>query len=95
MNLQGEKTPRASQHDMGWNAERTYPLLRVAGKLFPLTLPFIISCNATNQDLLAGTVGYLRKGNCSLLGSKLLCQLPRIGHRKRSSALNRGPLDEE
>ena len=41
MNLQGEKTSRASQQDMGWRAQRTCSLLPVAGKVFLLTLPFI------------------------------------------------------
>ena len=41
MNLQRTKIPRASQHDMGWKAPRTFPLLPVAGELFPLTFPFI------------------------------------------------------
>src|SRR5215470_17223099 len=41
MNLEKEKGPRASQHDMGWNAQRTFPLLPVAGEIFLLTFPFI------------------------------------------------------
>ena len=41
MNLEKEKGPRASQHDMGWNAQRTFPLLPVAGDIFLLTFPFI------------------------------------------------------
>src|SRR2546422_9507 len=41
MNLQRTKIPRASQHEMGWKAPRTFPLLPVAGELFLLTFPFI------------------------------------------------------
>jgi hypothetical protein len=41
MNLQKEKTPRASQHDMGWIAPRTTSLSPVAGEVFLLTIPFI------------------------------------------------------
>ena len=41
MNLEKEKGPRVSQHHMGWNARRTFPLLPVAGEIFLLTFPFI------------------------------------------------------
>jgi len=41
MNLEKEKGPRVSQHHMGWNAQRTFPLLPVAGEIFLLTFPFI------------------------------------------------------
>jgi len=41
MNLQGEKTSRASQPDMGWRVLRTCSLLPVAWKVFLWTLPFI------------------------------------------------------
>jgi hypothetical protein len=41
MNLQEEKTPRASQHYMGWRAQRTTSFSPVAGEFFLLTLPFI------------------------------------------------------
>ena len=41
MNLQRTKTTRASQHEMGWKAPRTLPLLPVAGEPFLLTFPFI------------------------------------------------------
>ena len=64
MNLQEEKTPRASQHYMGWIAQRTTSLSPVAGEFFLLTLPFIeraygqlkswlrhLSGNATTQEL--------------------------------------------
>jgi len=34
MNRCGEKTPRASQHDMGWKAQQTFSLLPVAGEIF-------------------------------------------------------------
>jgi hypothetical protein len=40
MNLQRTKIPRASQHEMGWKAQQTFPLLPVAGEPFPLTFPF-------------------------------------------------------
>src|SRR6516162_3042011 len=41
MNLEKEKGPRVSQHHMGWNARRTFPLLPVAGEMFLLTFPLI------------------------------------------------------
>ena len=41
MNLQTDKRPGGSQHDMGWRARRTSSLLPVAGEVFHLTLPFI------------------------------------------------------
>jgi len=41
MNLEKEKGPRVSQHHMGWNVQRTFPLLPVAGEIFPLTFPLI------------------------------------------------------
>jgi hypothetical protein len=41
MNLRKKKTPRASQHYMGWRAEQKSLLLPVAGEFFLLTLPFI------------------------------------------------------
>src|SRR6516225_1376026 len=41
MNCCGEKTPRASQHDIGWKAQQTFSLLPVAGEIFLLTSPFI------------------------------------------------------
>jgi len=45
MNLQREKTARASQHDMGWRASRRSLLPPVAGEVFLLTLPFIEPAN--------------------------------------------------
>ena len=41
MNLQTDKRPGGSQHDLGWRARRTSSLLPVAGEVFLLTLPFI------------------------------------------------------
>jgi hypothetical protein len=41
MNLRKKKTPRASQHCMGWRAGHKSVLLPVAGEVFLLTLPFI------------------------------------------------------
>src|SRR6516165_5483812 len=41
MNLEKEKGPRVSQHHMGWNVQRTFPLLPVAGEMFLLTFPLI------------------------------------------------------
>jgi hypothetical protein len=41
MTLRKKKTPRASQHYMGWRAGQKSLLLPVAGEFFPLTLPFI------------------------------------------------------
>ena len=41
MNLRKKKTPRASQHYMGWRAGHKSVLLPVAGEVFLLTLPFI------------------------------------------------------
>jgi len=41
MTLRKKKTPRASQHYMGWRAGQKSLLLPVAGAFFPLTLPFI------------------------------------------------------
>src|SRR5215475_12743821 len=41
MNPPRTRTPRASQHEMGWKAPRTFPLLPVAGEFFLLTFPFI------------------------------------------------------
>jgi hypothetical protein len=41
MTLREKKTPRASQHSMGWRARRKSLLLPVAGEVFLLTLPFI------------------------------------------------------
>src|SRR6516225_6460461 len=40
MNQEKTKTPKPSQHDMGWKAQRTFPLLPVAGEIFLLTFPF-------------------------------------------------------
>ena len=75
MNLQEEKTPRASQHDMGWRAQRTTSLSPVAGEFFLLILPFIerayrqaeslvrhSSGYATNQDLRQLSVFIVRLG---------------------------------
>jgi hypothetical protein len=41
MTLRKKKTPRASQHFMGWRVGQKSLLLPVAGEFFPLTLPFI------------------------------------------------------
>src|ERR1700682_953110 len=41
MTLRKKKTPRASQHYMGWRARQKSLLLPVAGEFFLLTLPFI------------------------------------------------------
>ena len=41
MNLEKEKVPRDSQHDMGWKARQTFSLLPIAGEIFPLTFSFI------------------------------------------------------
>jgi len=41
MNLRRKRTPRASQHYVGWRAWQKSLLLPVAGEFFPLTLPFI------------------------------------------------------
>jgi hypothetical protein len=41
MNLRRKRTPRASQHYVGWRAGQKSVLLPVAGEFFPLTLPFI------------------------------------------------------
>ena len=41
MDLRTTKIPRASQHEMGWKAPRTFPLLPVVGEFFLLTFPFI------------------------------------------------------
>jgi hypothetical protein len=40
MNQEKTKTPKPSQHDMGWKAQRTFSLLLVAGEFFLLTFPF-------------------------------------------------------
>jgi hypothetical protein len=45
MNLQTDKRPGGSQHDMGWRARRTSSLLPVAGEVFLLTLP----CSENNS----------------------------------------------
>src|SRR6516162_9380749 len=39
MNQEKTKTPKPSQHDMGWKAQRTFSLLPVAGEIFLLTFP--------------------------------------------------------
>src|SRR5258708_38065459 len=41
MTLRKKKTPRASQHYVGWRAWQKSLLLPVAGEFFLLTLPFI------------------------------------------------------
>ena len=41
MNLRKKRTPRASQHYLGWRAGQKSLLLPVAGEVFLLTLPFI------------------------------------------------------
>ncbi len=41
MNLRKKRTPRASQHYVGWRARQKSLLLPVAGEVFLLTLPFI------------------------------------------------------
>src|SRR5437016_11043860 len=41
MNLQTDKRPGGSQHEMGWRARRTSSLLPVGREVFLLTLPFI------------------------------------------------------
>ena len=41
MTLRKKKTPRASQHYLGWRAGQKSLLLPVAGESFLLTLPFI------------------------------------------------------
>jgi hypothetical protein len=41
MNLRKKRTPRASQHYVGWRAGHKSVLLPVAGGVFLLTLPFI------------------------------------------------------
>jgi hypothetical protein len=41
MHLRKKRTPRASQHYVGWRAEQKSLLLPVAGEVFLLTLPFI------------------------------------------------------
>jgi len=43
MNLEKEKGPRVSQHHMGWNVQRTFPLLPVAGEI-SLDIPFYRCC---------------------------------------------------
>jgi hypothetical protein len=40
MNLLRTRTPRASQHEIGWKAPRRFALLPVAGEFFLLTFPF-------------------------------------------------------
>ena len=39
MNPDKTKTPKPSQQGMGWKAQRTLPLLPVAGEIFLLTFP--------------------------------------------------------
>ena len=51
MNLEKENGPSDSQHDMGWNAQRTFPLLPVAGEMFLLTFPFIERAYRRSQVL--------------------------------------------
>src|ERR1700735_576116 len=64
MTRRKKRTPRASQHYMGWRDRQKSLLLPVAGEIFLLTLPFIerpyrtcevlvrdMSGNATYQDL--------------------------------------------
>src|SRR5450755_3035960 len=41
MNLRKRRTPRASQHYVGWRVGQQPLLFPVAGEVFPLTLPFI------------------------------------------------------
>src|SRR5882724_3050815 len=48
MTLRKKKTPRASQHYMGWRAGQKSLLLPVAGEFFLLTLPFIERANRTS-----------------------------------------------
>src|ERR1700682_5842940 len=43
MDLRKKRTPRASQHYVGWRAWQKSLLLPVAGEVFLLTLPFIDS----------------------------------------------------
>jgi hypothetical protein len=52
MNLQKERTPRASQHYMGWIAQRTKSLSPVAGEVFLLTIPFIERAYRTSSRVL-------------------------------------------
>ena len=49
MNLRRKRTPRASQHYVGWRAGQKSVLLPVAGEFFPLTLPFIERGNRTSS----------------------------------------------
>ena len=50
MNLEKEKGPRVLQHHMGWNVQRTFPLLPVAGEIFLLTFPLIERGNRVRRE---------------------------------------------
>src|SRR6516165_742908 len=68
MNLEKEKGPRISQHHMGWNVQRTFPLLPVAGEIFLLTFSFIERGNRRVDLILA-------RGNFTGLRTNQACQI--------------------
>jgi hypothetical protein len=60
MTLRKKKTPRASQHYMGWRAGQKSLLLPVAGEFFLLTLPFIERGYRRSEIGLASLVAKVR-----------------------------------
>src|ERR1700738_1249457 len=66
MTLRKKKTPRASQHYMGWRAGQTSLLLPVAGEVFLLTLPFIERGYRTSGSL---TLSYELHSSAALFTS--------------------------
>src|SRR6516164_2839140 len=71
MNQEKTKTPKPSQHDMGWKAQRTFSLLPVAGEIFLLTLPFYRTALSSKLILCVGSSTYvsdLRTRTCAGCG---------------------------
>src|SRR6516164_10628267 len=99
MNQEKTKTPKPSQHDMGWKAQRTFSLLPVAGEIFLLTLPFYRTALPENLSRLSesgplldvtahdslrdGSAAYAWSGRLAPAGRSARRLIPRERRRQR------------
>jgi hypothetical protein len=102
MNLGIKRTPRASQHYVGWRAGQKSLLLPVAGEVFPLTLPFIERRAKTQEPLNMTWAGKQSEQPRSFQSPEryLLLTFPfieRANRRCRFASTSRatGPMDEK
>src|ERR1700747_936915 len=92
MTLRKKKTPRASQHYMGWRAGQKSLLLPVAGEFFLLTLPFTVIAEVESSGKWTGGLylrmsGTLKFSRFRGSGPTLTCGQPMNSNMKKKTVI--------